>query len=50
MKHHCNSRPSADRSRGLGPTIRLDDGRACTLLDLAGEAERLLDGESLQVA
>lgn len=50
MKHQGGSPPSDDRLRGLGPTIRLDNGRACTVLDLAGEAERLLNGESLQVA
>lgn len=39
-----------DHPRGLGPTIRLNDGCACALLDLAGEAERLLNQPSLQVA
>ncbi|NLR70560.1 hypothetical protein HGI47_06705 [Novosphingobium sp. ERN07] len=45
---------TADRPRttppGLpGPTIRLNDGHACTVLDLAGAAERLLNLAAIEV-
>ncbi len=52
-RHFEADRPQQSNSplNGLpGPTIRLGDGQSCTVLDLAGAAERLLNDQGAQAA